>query len=69
MTESFPPSEGSRSEGRPRDVGSWAQGRNVLRVSDVPAGADASLRSVIYTLAAQGRRVRGLLRGPIRRQR
>lgn len=55
MTESFPPSEGSRSEGRPRDVGSWAQGRNVLRVSDVPAGA--------VNLNVEGRRVIGALQG------
>ncbi|HJQ28305.1 MAG TPA: hypothetical protein VJ827_03120, partial [Rubrobacter sp.] len=39
----------------PRDAGSWAKGRNVLRVSDVPAGA--------VNLNVEGRRVVGALQG------
>ena len=39
----------------PRDAGSWAVGRNVLRVSDVPAGA--------VNLNVEGRRVIGALQG------
>jgi hypothetical protein len=41
--------------GNPRDAGSWAKGRNVLRVSDVPAGA--------VNLNVDGRRVIGALQG------
>jgi hypothetical protein len=39
----------------PRDAGSLAKGRNVLRVSDVPAGA--------VNLNVEGRRVVGALQG------
>ena len=48
-------SSSNETKGRPRDVGSWAKGRNVLRVSDVPAGA--------VNLNVDGRRVVGALQG------
>ena len=48
-------SSSDETRGRPRDAGSWAKGRNVLRVSDVPAGA--------VNLNVDGRRVIGALQG------
>jgi len=43
------------SNRNPRDAGSWALGRNVLRVTDVPEGA--------VNLNVEGRRVIGALQG------
>ena len=55
MTGYPAPPEGSRGGESPRDLGSWAKGRNVLRVSDVPAGA--------VNMNVDGRRVAGALQG------
>ena len=56
MSESAkPPEEGSKARRDPRDAGSWAVGRNILRVSDVPDGA--------VNLNVDGRRVIGALQG------
>ncbi len=55
MSESSEPQEGSKAGQKPRDAGFWARGRNVLRVSDVPAGA--------VNLNVEGRRVIGALQG------
>jgi hypothetical protein len=52
MSEPSTPQKGNRN---PRDRGSWAIGRNVLRVSDVPDGA--------VNLNVEGRRVIGALQG------
>ncbi|MCA1709906.1 MAG: hypothetical protein LC808_44145 [Actinobacteria bacterium] len=53
MSESSTPPEGLKGGEAPRDEGFWAKGRNVLRVSDVPAGA--------VNLNVDGRRVVGAL--------
>lgn len=55
MSESSIPPEDLKNRRSPRDAGSWAKGRNVLRVSDVPAGA--------VNLNVEGRRVVGALQG------
>jgi len=55
MSESSTPPEELKGGRSPRDAGSWAQGRNVLRVSDVPAGA--------VNLNVEGRRVVAALQG------
>ncbi|HET7269766.1 MAG TPA: hypothetical protein VFI90_01650 [Rubrobacter sp.] len=55
MSESPTPPEELKGGRSPRDAGSWAKGRNVLRVSDVPAGA--------VNLNVEGRRVIGALQG------
>jgi len=52
MSESAKPPKARRD---PRDAGSWAVGRNILRVSDVPEGA--------VNLNVDGRRVIGALQG------
>jgi hypothetical protein len=49
MSESSTPPEGLKGGEAPRDEAFWAKGRNVLRVSDVPAGA--------VNLNVDGRRV------------
>src|SRR5215207_9062900 len=49
------PEERPKARRNPRDAGSWAVGRNILRVSDVPAGA--------VNLNVDGRRVVGALQG------
>jgi len=54
MDESFTPPKGPKDK-NPRDAGSWAVGRNVLRVSEVPEGA--------VNLNVEGRRVIGALQG------
>jgi hypothetical protein len=64
MSESPEPMEGQKGGRNPRGAGSWAVGRNVLRVSYVPAGAvnlNASLRPVVYTMFAQVRKASGLI--------
>src|SRR5215207_9037127 len=56
MSESAkPPEERPKARRDPRDAGSWAVGRNILRVSDVPEGA--------VNLNVDGRRVIGALQG------
>src|SRR5215213_9572919 len=50
-----PPEERPKARRDPRDAGSWAVGRNILRVSDVPEGA--------VNLNVDGRRVIGALQG------
>jgi len=55
MSESSTPPEGLKGGEASRDEGFWAKGRNVLRVSDVPAGA--------VNLNVDGRRVVGALQG------
>ena len=56
MSEPSTPPGGTRDgQSNPRDKGFWAVGRNVLRVSDVPAGA--------VNLNVEGRRVVGALQG------
>jgi hypothetical protein len=55
MSESSTQPEDSKGRQTPRDAGAWAKGRNVLRVSDVPAGA--------VNLNVEGRRVIGALQG------
>lgn len=55
MGESPERMEGPEGGRNPRDAGFWAVGRNVLRVSDVPAGA--------VNLNVEGRRVIGALQG------
>ena len=56
MSESAkPPEEKPKPRRDPRDAGSWAVGRNILRVSDVPEGA--------VNLNVDGRRVIGALQG------
>lgn len=56
MTEQTPRSDrGNDREPGPRDSAFWAKSRNVLRVSDVPAGA--------VNLNVEGRRVIGALQG------
>src|SRR5919199_479566 len=54
MSESPTPSRDPKPR-NPRDAGSWAVGRNILRVSDVPEGA--------VNLNVEGRRVIGALQG------
>jgi hypothetical protein len=48
MGESPKPTEGPNGGRNPRDAGFWAVGRNVLRVSDVPAGALARASDPVY---------------------
>ena len=48
MGESPKPMEGPNGDRNPRDAGFWAVGRNVLRVSDVPAGALARASDPVY---------------------
>jgi len=56
MSESAkPPEERPKARRDPRDADSWAVGRNILRVSDVPEGA--------VNLNVDGRRVIGALQG------
>jgi hypothetical protein len=55
MSESSTPPEELKGGRSPRDAGYWAKGRNVLRVSDVPAGA--------VNLSVEGRRVIGAVQG------
>jgi hypothetical protein len=55
VSGSSTPPEGRKKGRNPRDAGSWARGRNVLRVSDVPDGA--------VNLNVEGRRVIGALQG------
>ena len=56
MSESGkPPEDRPKARRDPRDAGSWAVGRNILRVSEVPEGA--------VNLNVDGRRVIGALQG------
>ncbi|CAA9386714.1 MAG: hypothetical protein AVDCRST_MAG22-311 [uncultured Rubrobacteraceae bacterium] len=55
MSASSTPPEAPEGGKSPRDVGFWAKGRSVLRVSEVPAGA--------VNLNVDGRRVVGALQG------
>src|ERR687889_2106702 len=56
MSESArPPEERPKARRDPRDAGSWAVGRSILRVSDAPEGA--------VNLNVDGRRVIGALQG------
>jgi hypothetical protein len=76
MGESSKPQQGPKPGRNPRDAGSWAVGRNVLRVSDVPAGAVnlnvegrrviAGPTSIIYTIIAPDRKASALFHRPSR---
>src|SRR5215217_5298166 len=54
MSEHSTPPKGPKDK-NPRDAGSWAVGRNVLQVSDVPEG--------VVNLSVEGSRVIGALQG------